>query len=75
MVAALVKWNIMPSSIITDLKKAYCSFKRQEIWKVLHRANVSKGLMKRKKNIYDKCENSVLTGQDSNCGFLGYDAM
>jgi hypothetical protein len=43
-----------------DLENAYDNLNRKEIWKVSHRANVSKGLMERIKNIYDTCENSVL---------------
>jgi hypothetical protein len=50
----------MPSSIITDLRKA------QEICKVLQREHVFKGLMNRIKNIYDKCENSVVTDGKKN---------
>jgi hypothetical protein len=41
-----------------DLEKVYDSINRQEIWKLLDRANVSKGLIGRIKKIYDKCENS-----------------
>jgi hypothetical protein len=32
--------------------------KRQERWKGLKRTKISKGLMKIRKNIYDKCESS-----------------
>jgi hypothetical protein len=35
----------------TDLEKAYDNINRQEIWKVLHRANLSKGLRERKEHL------------------------
>jgi hypothetical protein len=33
---------------------------RHNIWKAVQRTNVSKGPMERIKNIYDKCDNSVV---------------
>jgi hypothetical protein len=43
-----------------DIEKEYDSINRQEIWKVFQRANASKGPMGRIKNMFDKCENSVV---------------
>jgi hypothetical protein len=45
----------------------YNNINKREIWKALQRVNVSKGLMKRIKNIYDKYENStVIDGKKKN---------
>jgi hypothetical protein len=56
------RWESGKGACLTfiDLEKVCGSTKRQEIWKALHRAAVSKGLMERINCIYDKSENSVV---------------
>jgi phosphoribosyl-AMP cyclohydrolase len=43
-----------------DIEKPYYSKNRQEICEILQRLNVSVGLMVRIKNVYYKCENSMV---------------
>jgi hypothetical protein len=49
---AFNKYTCLP---FIDLEKMHDNINRQEIWKALHMANVSKLPMKRMKNIYEKC--------------------
>jgi hypothetical protein len=44
-----------------DTEKVNYNISRQEMWKVLQRANVSKGLLGRIKNTEDKCQDSIVT--------------
>jgi hypothetical protein len=51
------KWEFGKDTCLAfiNLDKAFDNINIQKIWKVLHKANASKGITERIKNIYKKC--------------------